>query len=53
VIASFGAASFKFIVNPAFAYLLSPLLMAGAVLAATFFGTLDAGQIKISESIKE
>lgn len=53
VIATFGAASFKFIVNPAFAYLLSPLLMAGVVLAATFFGTLDAGQIKISESIKE
>ena len=53
VIASFGAASFKFIVNPAFAYLLSPLLMAGAVLAATFFGTLDAGRIKISENIKE
>lgn len=53
VIASFGAASFKFIVNPVFAYLLSPLLMAGVVLAATFFGTLDAGQIKISENIKE
>ena len=53
VIASFGAASFKFIVNPLFAYLLSPLLMAGAVLAATFFGTLDAGHIKISENIKE
>jgi putative ABC transport system permease protein len=53
VIASFGAASFKFIVNPAFAYLLSPLLMAGVVLAATVFGTLDAGQIKISENIKE
>jgi putative ABC transport system permease protein len=53
VIASFGAASFKFIVNPVFAYLLSPLLMAGAVLASTYFGTLDAGQIKISENIKE
>jgi putative ABC transport system permease protein len=53
VIASFGAASFKFIVNPVFAYLLSPLLMAAVVLAATVFGTLDAGQIKISESIKE
>jgi putative ABC transport system permease protein len=53
VLASFGAASFKFIVNPGFAYLLSPLLMAVAVLAATYFGTLDAGKIKISESIKE
>jgi putative ABC transport system permease protein len=53
VIASFGAASFKFITNPVFAYLLSPLLMVGAVLAATILGTLDAGQIKISENIKE
>ncbi len=53
VIASFGAGAFKFIVNPVFAYLLSPLLMAGVVLAATFFGTLDAGQIKISDNIKE
>ena len=53
VIASFGAASFRFIVNPVSAYLLSPLLMAGVVLAATFFGTLDAGQIRISENIKE
>lgn len=53
VIASFGAGSFKFIVNPLYAYLLSPLLMAGAVLAATVFGTLDAGRITISESIKE
>jgi putative ABC transport system permease protein len=53
VIALFGAASFKFIVNPLFAYLLSPLLMAAVVLAATFFGTLDAGQILISENIKE
>ncbi|MBF0245153.1 MAG: FtsX-like permease family protein [Planctomycetes bacterium] len=53
VIASFGAASFQFIVTPLFAYLLSPLLMAGVVLVVTYFGTLDAGQIKISENIKE
>ncbi len=53
VIGSFGAASFKFIVNPGFAYLVSPLLMAFVVLVATYFGTLDAGKIKISESIKE
>jgi putative ABC transport system permease protein len=53
VIASFGASSFQFEVNPLAAYLLSPLLMAGAVLVATIFGTLDAGQIKISENIKE
>jgi putative ABC transport system permease protein len=53
VIASFGASSFKFVINPAFAYLLSPLLMAGVVLAATILGTLDAGQIQISENVKE
>ena len=53
VIASFGATSFKFIVNPVYAYLLSPLLMAGVVLVATVFGTIDAGKIKISENIKE
>lgn len=53
VIASVGASSFKFVVNPLSAYLLSPLLMMGAVLAATYLGTLDAGQIQISENIKE
>jgi putative ABC transport system permease protein len=53
VIASFGASSFKFIINPAFAYLLSPLLMASVVFAATMLGTRDAGEIRISENIKE
>ena len=53
VIASLGASSFKFVVNPFIAYLLSPLLMMGTVLAATFFGTQNAGQIELSENIKE
>jgi len=53
VIASLGASSFRFVVNPLAAYLLSPLLMMGAVLTSTFLGTQDAGQIKISENIKE
>ena len=53
VIASFGAASFKFVINPYFAYLLGPLMMVVATLIATFAGTLDAGQIRISENIKE
>jgi len=53
VIASVGASSFKFVVNPLGAYLLNPLLMMGTVLAATFFGTQNAGQIEISENIKE
>lgn len=53
LIASFGAASFKFVVNPLSACLLSPLLMAAATLFATIAGTWDAGQIRISENIKE
>ena len=53
VIASFGASSFEFAINPLWAYLLSPLMMVCVVLVATIFGTLDAGRIKISENIKE
>jgi putative ABC transport system permease protein len=53
VIASFGAASFAFVINPLFAYLLSPLLLTAVTLSATIAGTLDAGQIKIAENIKE
>lgn len=53
VIATFGASSFKFTINPVFAYLLSPLMMACVVLFATTIGALGAGQIKIAENIKE
>ncbi|MEK4344801.1 ABC transporter permease [Paenibacillus sp. FSL P4-0184] len=53
VISSFGASSFKFVVNLLSAYLLYPLMMAGSVLIATIIGTLGAGQIKIPENIKE
>ena len=53
VIASFGASSFDFVVNPLAAYLISPLLMMFSVLIATIFGTLDVAQIKIFENIKE
>jgi putative ABC transport system permease protein len=53
VIASFGASSFAFVVNPLQAYLISPLLMVSSVLMATIFGMTDAGKIKISENIKE
>lgn len=52
-IAAFGAASFRFAVNLWLAYLVAPLLMAGAVLIATFWGTVDAGRIQISENMKE
>jgi len=53
VFGSLGTSSFKFVINPLAAYLLSPLVMMSAVLAATFIGTRDAGQIHISENIKE
>jgi putative ABC transport system permease protein len=53
VIAVFGASTFAFAINPLWAYLLSPLMMAGAVLLATYFGASDAGRINIAENIKE
>lgn len=53
VISLFGAASFDFVVNPLSAYLLFPLLLTAVVLAATVFGTLNAGRIAISDNIKE
>ncbi|MGG3836452.1 FtsX-like permease family protein [Paenibacillus thiaminolyticus] len=53
VISSFGASTFHFTVNPLAAYLFSPLLMIGSVLIATIIGTSGAGQVKISENIKE
>lgn len=53
VILSFGASSFEFVVNPLSAYLLCPFMMICSVLIATIIGTSSAGQIKISESIKE
>ena len=53
VISSFGASSFKFVVNPLSAYLLCPLMMVCSVVIATIMGTWVAGQIKISENIKE
>ncbi|MEH7014520.1 FtsX-like permease family protein [Neobacillus niacini] len=53
LISSFGASTFNFTVNPLIAYLLSPLMMIITVLFATIIGTSSAGQIKISENIKE
>lgn len=53
VISSFGASSFKFMINPVSAYLLCPLMMVCAVLIGATFGTKGAGQIKISENLKE
>ncbi|KAI7264217.1 hypothetical protein KC345_g8906 [Hortaea werneckii] len=53
IIASFGASTFQFVVNPLSAYVLCPLMMAGSVLIATLIGTSGTGRIQISENIKE
>lgn len=53
VIASFGAASFDFMINPLAAYVFCPLALISVVLLATLFGTSRAGQVKIIEHIKE
>ena len=52
-IASFGASSFAFVVDPVEAYLIAPIAMALTVLLATVAGTSDAGTIHVSESIRE
>lgn len=52
-ISSFGASSFQFVVKPLSSYLLCPLMMVGSALIATIIGTSRAGEIKISENIKE
>lgn len=52
-ISSFGASSFRFTINPVLAYLLCPFLMVCSVVIGTVLGTSGAGQIKISENIKE
>lgn len=53
LISSFGASSFKFVVDPLSAYLLCPLLLTGSVLIATIIGISGTGPITISGNIKE
>jgi len=53
VIASFGAASFDFMINPLTAYVFCPLALLSVVLLATLIGTFQAGHIKIMDHIKE
>jgi len=53
VISSFGTSSFGFIIDPLNAYLVCPLLIIIAVLAATFLGASGAGKTKISDYIRE
>jgi putative ABC transport system permease protein len=53
LISSFGATTFNFVVNPWFAYLFAPLLIAACVIIATVLGVSDIRRLKISEHIKE
>lgn len=53
LISSFGASTFHFEINPLFAYLFSPLLIAVSVYIATIVGISDIGALKVSEYIKE
>lgn len=52
-IASFGATAFRFMVNPIFAYIVSPLLIGTFVYISTLAGISDIRPLKISEHIKE
>ncbi|MFD1906853.1 FtsX-like permease family protein [Paenibacillus rhizoplanae] len=53
IVSSFGAAAFHFAVNPWFVYFISPLLIAGCVVAATRLGISAIQPLQISEHIKE
>ena len=53
LIASFGASSFSFEIDPIRVYGFLPALLAAVVLAATMLGSSDAGAITLSQSIKE
>ena len=52
-ISSLGAAAFQFTVNPLSAFVLSPAILIFAALIATITGTTKAGNVCISQSIKE
>ena len=53
LISSFGASKFDFVIDPLFAYLFSPLLIAACVYTATILGITDIRRLKVSEFIKE
>jgi len=53
LISSFGASTFHFAINPLFAYLFSPLVIAACVYIATLLGVSDIRSLKVSEYIKE
>lgn len=53
IVSSFGAAAFHFAVNPWFVYFISPLLIAGCVVAATRLGISGIQTLPIAGHIKE
>ena len=53
LIASFGASTFRFVVNPMFAYLFSPVLMSVCVGVAAWLSLSGISSLKIPEFIKE
>lgn len=53
IVSSFGATAFHFEVNPWFVYLLSPLLIASCVIAATKWGVSGIQALNISGHMKE
>jgi putative ABC transport system permease protein len=53
LISSFGVSAFNFDVNPLFAYVFAPALIALCVYASVLAGISDIGRVKISEHIKE
>lgn len=53
MISSFGVTGFRFEINPIFAYLVSPLLIATCVYAATLLGISEIRALKVSDHIKE
>lgn len=53
LISTLGATTFHFVVNPFYAYLFAPLLIAVCVYSATLLGISDIRKLEISEHIKE
>ncbi|MBO1306902.1 ABC transporter permease [Enterococcus sp. 669A] len=53
LISVFGVSSFHFEINPLFAYIFAPAVVAICVFGATLIGTLDIPSIKIADHIKE
>ena len=53
ILASLGATTFKFMVNPIVAYILSPVMLILTVIVSSIIVTANLGKIKISDNIKE